>query len=144
MLARGFCHRHRSLPRWRLYDLRECWWRSSGCCRNFTWPWIGHYGGLGSWRWAHHHPVWGKGRSSLSKSCQIPEGEGGSVCLHLQVSTAEPDYHMVQDCFCLKFCSALMGLIRQMSRQESRSSAGPDHVTLQALITWLIKSRSRD
>ena len=32
----------------------------------------------------------------------------------------------------------------QMSRQEARSSAGPDHVTLQALITWLIKSRSRD
>ena len=31
----------------------------------------------------------------------------------------------------------------QMRRQESRSSAGPDHVTLQALITWLIKSRSR-
>ena len=28
--------------------------------------------------------------------------------------------------------------------EESRSSAGPDHVTLQALITWLIKSRSRD
>ena len=28
----------------------------------------------------------------------------------------------------------------QMSRQESRSSAGPDHVTVQALITWLIKS----
>ena len=34
--------------------------------------------------------------------------------------------------------------VMQMSRQESRSSAGPDHVTLQALITWLIKSRSRD
>ena len=32
----------------------------------------------------------------------------------------------------------------QMSRHESRSSAAPDHVTLQALITWLIKSRSRD
>ena len=32
----------------------------------------------------------------------------------------------------------------QMSQQESRSSAGPDHVNLQALITWLIKSRSRD
>ena len=32
----------------------------------------------------------------------------------------------------------------QMSRQESRSSAGPDPVTLQALITWLIKYRSRD
>ena len=31
-----------------------------------------------------------------------------------------------------------------MSRQESRSSAGPDHVSLQALITWLIKYRSRD
>ena len=30
----------------------------------------------------------------------------------------------------------------QMSRQESRTSAGPDHVTLQALITWLIKRAS--
>ena len=29
-------------------------------------------------------------------------------------------------------------------RQESRSSADPDHVTLQALITQLIKYRSRD
>ena len=37
-----------------------------------------------------------------------------------------------------------MAIVMQMSRQESRSSAGPDHVTLQALITWLIKSRSRD
>ena len=35
-------------------------------------------------------------------------------------------------------------IVMQMSRQESRSSAGPDHVTLQALITWLIKYRSRD
>ena len=50
-------------------------------------------------------------------------------------------------------------IVKQMSRQESRSSdgnchadepagitqlTGPDHVTLQALITWLIKSRSRD
>ena len=34
--------------------------------------------------------------------------------------------------------------VHRMSRQDSRSSAGPDHVTLQALITWLIKSRSRD
>ena len=32
----------------------------------------------------------------------------------------------------------------QMSRQESRSSAGPDHVTLLALTTWLNKYRSRD
>ena len=37
-----------------------------------------------------------------------------------------------------------LDIVMQMSRQESRSSAGPDHVTLQALITWLIKSRSRD
>ena len=50
-------------------------------------------------------------------------------------------------------------VVKQMSRQESRSSDGnyhadepagitqlsrPYHVTLQALITWLIKSRSRD
>ena len=32
----------------------------------------------------------------------------------------------------------------EVTRQESRSSAGPEHVTLQGLITWLIKSRSRD
>ena len=37
-----------------------------------------------------------------------------------------------------------LAIVMQMSRQESRSSAGPDHVTLPALITWLIKSRSRD
>ena len=30
-----------------------------------------------------------------------------------------------------------MAIVMQMSRRESRSSAGPDHVTLQALITWL-------
>jgi len=36
------------------------------------------------------------------------------------------------------------GIVMQMSRQESRSSSGPDLVTLQALITWLIKYRSRD
>ncbi|GAA6843140.1 hypothetical protein AOH205_15060 [Helicobacter pylori] len=40
--------------------------------------------------------------------------------------------------------AAQLAIVMQMSRQESRSSAGPDHVTLQALITWLIKSRSRD
>lgn len=41
---------------------------------------------------------YGRGvRSSPSKSCQIPEGEGGSACLHLPVSTAEPEYHVVQD-----------------------------------------------
>ena len=40
--------------------------------------------------------------------------------------------------------AAQLAIVMQMSRQESRSSAGPDHVTLQALITWLIKYRSRD
>ena len=40
--------------------------------------------------------------------------------------------------------AAQLAIVMQRSRQESRSSAGPDHVTLQALITWLIKSRSRD
>ena len=34
--------------------------------------------------------------------------------------------------------TAQLAIVKQMSRQESRSSAGPDHVTLQALITWLI------
>ena len=33
-----------------------------------------------------------------------------------------------------------MAIVMQMSRQESHSSAGPDHVTLQALITWLINT----
>ena len=42
VLIRGFCHWDRSLPKRRLYELRESWRRSSGCCRNFTWPWIGH------------------------------------------------------------------------------------------------------
>ena len=37
-----------------------------------------------------------------------------------------------------------LAIIKHVTRQESRSSAGADHVTLQALITWLIKSRSRD
>ena len=40
--------------------------------------------------------------------------------------------------------AAQMAIVMQVSRQESRSTAGPDHVTLQALITWLIKYRSRD
>ena len=38
--------------------------------------------------------------------------------------------------------AAQQAIIKQLNRQESRSSAGPDPVTLQALITWLIKSRS--
>ena len=53
----------------------------------------------------------GGGMSSPSKSCQIPEGEGGSACLHLLVSTAEPEHHVVQDCFSIKVLSALVGLI---------------------------------
>ena len=46
-------------------------------------------------------PNWGE----KSLTCQIPEGEGGSACLHLPVSTAEPEHHMVQDCFSLNFQS---------------------------------------
>ena len=41
MLARGFCHRDRSLPRWRLYDLGESWQRSSNCCRTSPGPGLG-------------------------------------------------------------------------------------------------------
>ena len=41
VLARGFCHRDRSLPRWQLYDLGESWWRSSGCCRTSPGPGLG-------------------------------------------------------------------------------------------------------
>ena len=63
-------------------------------------------------QWARCHPVWGRGRSSSCKSPQIPEGEGGSACLHLPVSKAEPEHHVVQDCFSLKVRSALVGLIR--------------------------------
>ena len=55
--------------------------------------------------------AWG-GRSSSSKSFQIPEGERGSACLHLPVSMAEPEYHVVQDCFSLQVHSALVGLNR--------------------------------
>jgi len=36
--------------------------------------------------------------------------------------------------------AAQLAIVMHMSRQESGSSAGPDHVTLQALIKWLIKS----
>ena len=46
-------------------------------------------------------PNWGE----KSLTCQIPEGEGGSACLHLPVSTAEPEHHVVQDCFSLNFQS---------------------------------------
>ena len=36
-------------------------------------------------------PNWGEN----SLTCQIPEGEGGFACLHLLVSTAELEHHMV-------------------------------------------------
>ena len=49
--------------------------------------------------------------SEKSLTCQIPEGEGGSACHHLPVSTAESEHHVVQDCFSLKVHSALVGLI---------------------------------
>ena len=34
--------------------------------------------------------------------------------------------------------AAQLAIVKQMSRQESRSSAGPDHVSEHALFTWLI------
>ena len=39
-------------------------------------------------------------------------GEGKLACLHLRVSTAESEHHVVQDSFSLKVRSALVGLIR--------------------------------
>ena len=38
-----------------------------------------------------------------SLTCQIPEGEGGSVCLHLLAGLAESEHHVVQDCFSSDF-----------------------------------------
>ena len=46
-------------------------------------------------------PNWGE----KSLTCQIPEGEGGSVCLHRPVVTAEPEHHVIQDCVSLNFKS---------------------------------------
>ena len=40
--------------------------------------------------------------------------------------------------------AAKLEIVKQMSRQESRSSAGPDHVTEHALFTWMITHLSRD
>ena len=47
----------------------------------------------------HLLPNWGE----KSLTCQIPEGKGGSTCLHLPMGTAEPEHHMVQDYFSLNF-----------------------------------------
>ncbi|KAI4571135.1 hypothetical protein MJG53_013241 [Ovis ammon polii x Ovis aries] len=58
-------------------------------------------------------PNWGE----KSLTCQIPEGEEGSVCLHLPVSRAKPEHYVVQDCFSLKVCSAFLGLISFFLRQ---------------------------
>ena len=38
-----------------------------------------------------------------SLTWQIPEGEGGSACLHLQVRAATPEPHVVQEGFLLNF-----------------------------------------
>ena len=40
--------------------------------------------------------------------------------------------------------SAQQAIILELSKQESRSSAGPDHVTEHALFTWLITDLSGD
>ena len=75
VLARGFCHRDRSPPRWQLYDLRESWQRSSSCCRTSSGPGSGIKaasgppGALGGGRIIIQYG--GGGRSSLSKSCRI-------------------------------------------------------------------------
>ena len=36
-------------------------------------------------------------------TCQIPEGEGRLACLHLPVGMAQPEHHVLQDCFSLNF-----------------------------------------
>ena len=40
--------------------------------------------------------------------------------------------------------AAQLEIVKQMSRQKSRSSAGLDHVTEHALFTWMITHLSRD
>ena len=40
--------------------------------------------------------------------------------------------------------AAQLAIVKQMSRQESCSSAVPDHVTEHAVSTWLITHLSRD
>jgi len=42
-------------------------------------------------------------RGEKNLTCQIPEGEEGSASLYLPVSMAEPEYHVVQECFSLDF-----------------------------------------
>ena len=113
MLARGFCHWDGSLPNGgstgelaeeqRL--LQELHLALDGALR---WPPVL----VEHWAAGTSPSSMGEGGSSSSKSCQIPQGEGGSASLHLQVSTTEPEHHMGQDCFSLKVCSALVGLIR--------------------------------
>ena len=39
--------------------------------------------------------------------------------------------------------AAQLAIVKKMSRQKSRSSAGPDYVTEHALFTWLIIHLSR-
>ena len=73
-LARGLCHRDRSLPRWRLYDLWERWRRSSGCCRTSPGPGLGIKAASdpgGALRQERHYPVWRRGQVDPSKSCRI-------------------------------------------------------------------------
>ena len=44
-------------------------------------------------------PNWGE----KSLTCQIPEREGGSACLHLPVGMVKSEHHVIQDCFSLSF-----------------------------------------
>ena len=52
----------------------------------------------------HLLPNWGE----KNLTCQIPEEEGGQECSHLPVGTAEPEHHVVQDCFSLNFQSPFL------------------------------------
>uniref|UniRef100_A0AAA9SRV5 Coiled-coil domain containing 18 n=1 Tax=Bos taurus TaxID=9913 RepID=A0AAA9SRV5_BOVIN len=87
-------------------------------------------------------PNWGE----KSLTCQMPEGEGGSACLHLLVSTTEPEHHVVQDCFSLKVCSALVGLIRLFFFifQMSFSSSTPVDQEIKSLREKLNKLRQQN
>ena len=116
VLARGFCHRIGAHRGGVSMTCGRAGGRAAAAAGTSPGPgWSikaasGPGGALG--QWARLHLVWGRGKSSFSKSCQISEGEGETACLHLLVSKAEPEHHVVQDCFSLKIRSALVSLIR--------------------------------
>ena len=75
------------------------------------------------------------GRGELEEAARRAEGWGSEkprCCLgsHSQVAIVKEMTGRNR--------AAQLEIVKQMSRQESRSSAGPDHVTEHALFTWLI------